>query len=260
MPIQDDDLVMKKSGVVFGRFDQDQSHEVALDYVIPKNCQGLTAHVFLIKEDAKADSKTRNYPRESFVYRKIDLLGKTKRPPITRNLLSESTSLNSTIAAEADEEVTFVYPEVYISLVGDATPVNPSALPPHLRTHYQFIHRDGPKYLPTIYMNEIWRLKDKRIFLSDRQDNPVSIKIAFNPMSMLKFQLLTNFDQSLRINESLFGADGESEKMKQMLFETNPYLLIVTLAVSLLHSIFDFLAFKNGTLWFFSLSSDYDDG
>lgn len=31
-----------------------------------------------------------------------------------------------------------------------------------------------------------------------------------------------------------------------MLLETNPYLLAVTVTVSLLHSIFDFLAFKNG--------------
>ena len=38
----------------------------------------------------------------------------------------------------------------------------------------------------------------------------------------------------------------ESESMKRMLFETNPYLLALTFVVSVLHSVFDFLAFKNG--------------
>jgi hypothetical protein len=32
-----------------------------------------------------------------------------------------------------------------------------------------------------------------------------------------------------------------------MLVETNPWLLVLTFAVSILHSVFDFLAFKNGT-------------
>ena len=31
-----------------------------------------------------------------------------------------------------------------------------------------------------------------------------------------------------------------------MLIDTNPILLVTTFAVSLLHSLFDFLAFKNG--------------
>jgi len=35
------------------------------------------------------------------------------------------------------------------------------------------------------------------------------------------------------------------EEMRRMLLETNPWLLGLTMAVSLLHSLFDFLAFKN---------------
>eukprot|EP01097_Dermamoeba_algensis_P009932 TRINITY_DN7156_c0_g1_i1.p1 TRINITY_DN7156_c0_g1~~TRINITY_DN7156_c0_g1_i1.p1 ORF type:complete len:308 (-),score=56.74 TRINITY_DN7156_c0_g1_i1:17-940(-) len=40
-------------------------------------------------------------------------------------------------------------------------------------------------------------------------------------------------------------SDSESDEIKRMLLETNPYLLAVTFAVTILHSIFDFLAFKN---------------
>jgi hypothetical protein len=37
----------------------------------------------------------------------------------------------------------------------------------------------------------------------------------------------------------------ESEMFKKMVLETNIYLLVITFAVSILHMIFDFLAFKN---------------
>ena len=40
-------------------------------------------------------------------------------------------------------------------------------------------------------------------------------------------------------------ADGESDEFKRILLEGNPVLLAVTFAVSLLHSVFDVLAFKN---------------
>ena len=41
-------------------------------------------------------------------------------------------------------------------------------------------------------------------------------------------------------------SDEDQDTIKTTLLETNPYLLALTVAVSLLHSIFEFLAFKNG--------------
>ena len=40
-------------------------------------------------------------------------------------------------------------------------------------------------------------------------------------------------------------AEGESDEFKRVLLEGNPVLLAITFAVSLLHSVFDVLAFKN---------------
>lgn len=36
--------------------------------------------------------------------------------------------------------------------------------------------------------------------------------------------------------------------LQRVFLEGNPYLLVVTMVVSLLHSVFDFLAFKNGMM------------
>ncbi len=40
-------------------------------------------------------------------------------------------------------------------------------------------------------------------------------------------------------------ADGESDELKRVLLEGNPIFLAITFAVSMLHSVFDVLAFKN---------------
>jgi hypothetical protein len=40
--------------------------------------------------------------------------------------------------------------------------------------------------------------------------------------------------------------DVDQDSLKEALLETSPYLLALTFAVSILHSIFEILAFKNG--------------
>lgn len=54
--------------------------------------------------------------------------------------------------------------------------------------------------------------------------------------------------ESFRTQAEMMGGDAHSEfdEVKRMLKETNPILLSVTFTVSILHSVFEFLAFKNG--------------
>lgn len=40
--------------------------------------------------------------------------------------------------------------------------------------------------------------------------------------------------------------DEEQDSLKEAMLDTNPYLLGMTFVVSVVHSIFEFLAFKNG--------------
>jgi hypothetical protein len=55
-------------------------------------------------------------------------------------------------------------------------------------------------------------------------------------------------EQSFK-NQMKFGgmkSDKESDEIKRVLLEGNPVLLGITMVVSLLHTVFDMLAFKNG--------------
>ena len=72
--------------------------------------------------------------------------------------------------------------------------------------------------------------------------------MSFNVLSFLKWTMYEQMSQSLEMQLSLGSQDSEIDDIKRMLLETNPYLLGVTMVVSLLHMVFDFLAFKNG-IW-----------
>jgi len=73
------------------------------------------------------------------------------------------------------------------------------------------------------------------------------LRINFYPLSYIKLQLYSSLDLSMKQQTGMMGGTGaELDEVKRMLIETNPYLLLLTVAVSLLHSAFEMLAFKNG--------------
>jgi len=65
--------------------------------------------------------------------------------------------------------------------------------------------------------------------------------------SFWKFQLLAQMQAHFALEADLSGdaAGGEADSFRKMLMDTSPWLLAVTFIVTTLHSIFDFLAFKN---------------
>ena len=63
---------------------------------------------------------------------------------------------------------------------------------------------------------------------------------------MWKWQLQSQTEENWRKQEAFTGEEDQGNDMlRNMLLETNPYLLVVTAVVSALHTIFDILAFKN---------------
>jgi len=52
-----------------------------------------------------------------------------------------------------------------------------------------------------------------------------------------------------------YGVDTNMDDIKEMFLDTNPYLLAVTIVVSLLHSVFEFLALKNDISFWKNLES-----
>jgi len=100
-------------------------------------------------------------------------------------------------------------------------------------------------FFPVLFLNEFWLLKEHLIPINNTVKT-LPLYISYNTISLMKWQIFLQIEQSFSIQRSMGTAmDGESDELKRMITETNPYLLGMTFIVTILHSIFDFLAFKN---------------
>jgi hypothetical protein len=136
------------------------------------------------------------------------------------------------------------------SVVNDFRPM--SQIPPQM--HNLLSHTpDGRYYKPIIYVDNFWVLPSRRLEFNSSAESPASANhtIEFRPSSFWRTLMLTQWDVSLNTMGT-----GEGEQMKKIFIETNPILLAVTVVVSLLHLIFEYLAFSND-ISFWKNTKDY---
>ncbi|XP_011005578.1 PREDICTED: cleft lip and palate transmembrane protein 1 homolog [Populus euphratica] len=142
------------------------------------------------------------------------------------------------------EWISYWKPNVTINLVDDFTKYPHNAVPPNIAPYLNVEPTSG-NYFPTIFFNEFWLLRDKLIPLNETVTE-LTLNLEVGPISMTKWQLFMQIDQSFQVHRS-YGSmlEGEADELKRVFLEGNPYLLVITMVVSMLHSVFDFLAFKN---------------
>eukprot|EP01113_Clastostelium_recurvatum_P048811 TRINITY_DN8962_c0_g1_i4.p1 TRINITY_DN8962_c0_g1~~TRINITY_DN8962_c0_g1_i4.p1 ORF type:complete len:617 (-),score=137.18 TRINITY_DN8962_c0_g1_i4:94-1944(-) len=148
------------------------------------------------------------------------------------------------------EYIPYWKPNVTVNLVEDFTAYPRGGIPPNIANLIK-IDADG-KYKPVLYFNEFWQMKGDLIAINNTLRS-VPLTLSYSILSMWKWQLYLQMQQSFEMQGAIgsLGGMGEEvdeggeEEVKRMLLDTNPILLGVTFAVSLLHSVFDFLAFKN---------------
>lgn len=104
-------------------------------------------------------------------------------------------------------------------------------------------------YYPIIYFNDYWNLQ-KDYYPINESLASLPLRVSFCPLSLWRWQLYAA--QSTKSPWNFLGdelyeqSDEEQDSVKVALLETNPYLLALTIIVSIVHSVFEFLAFKNG--------------
>ena len=78
----------------------------------------------------------------------------------------------------------------------------------------------------------------------------LNITLTFQPLSLFKWQMYSAQQMKNQLNP-LAGMMGEEEddqdqdSVKEAFLETNIYLLVLTFVISIVHSVFEFLTFKN---------------
>ncbi|KAL7555096.1 hypothetical protein ACHAWF_018708 [Thalassiosira exigua] len=166
-----------------------------------------------------------------------------------------TASLNKT----HDQTLMYLKPSLTLQIM-DMGPVdfpNRKSMPRQFLDHMDWYEGEGDGrpttselYYPILYSSEFWIT-----FASLKEVNGTmkesDLEITYEPVPMWKWQLQSQTEESWRKQEAFTGEeDHGNDMLREMLLETNPYLLAVTGIVSVLHTIFDILAFKNDISFF----------
>jgi hypothetical protein len=255
----DEALVWHETSIPYAVWTPDSTRRTNLTYHLSKSVQHngtLYAHVFFAKSGFSPDPESPEYVRSATFNRRHSFVVYLPKPKVDtrKSLLSKDEKDNSTEplseapTEEAEEGpaefVSFFKPNVTINLVEDFTRYPKGGAPPHIAGHLVFDETTGD-YYPTVFFNEFWLLRDKLVVVNETVKE-IPIHMELGPISLTRWQLYMQIDQSFQLHKS-YGSmmDGESDELKRVFLEGNPYLLGLTMCVSLLHTVFDFLAFKN---------------
>lgn len=152
--------------------------------------------------------------------------------------------------ASRETVVTYFKPNATLTVVDDFVAYNPTTLPDILASQMRFTDERRSGYHPTVYFNEFWMIESYLRQFNETSAATLKVNFNFEALSQFRWQMYTSMEQSWKTQRD-FGAAGENDadNLKRVFLEGNPVLLAVTSVVSLLHTVFDFLAFKNDVVF-----------
>uniref|UniRef100_J3LY60 Transmembrane CLPTM1 family protein n=2 Tax=Oryza brachyantha TaxID=4533 RepID=J3LY60_ORYBR len=222
-----------------------------------KHNGSLYAHVYFARSGYPVDPTDPEYEQSSAFGRTHSVVAYLRKPKDgkKKSLLGDSSESGEQPPPKEDKEsvdkdegpveyISYWKPNVTINLVDDFTRYPQNNAPPNVAPYLNVDPSSG-NYYPTVFFNEFWLLRDKLIALNETvEELPLNLEVG--PISMTKWQLFLQMEQSFQVHRS-YGSmlEGEADELKRVLLEGNPYFLGLTMIVSLFHSLFDFLAFKN---------------
>ncbi|XP_025410544.1 cleft lip and palate transmembrane protein 1 homolog [Sipha flava] len=257
--IDDKELIWKKTDLIYGDWDSgpnnDGTYSIQTSFTPSKNLQNngsIYLHVYFIKKTSKNISK-----KDPFVVHASKQLNKFKKVKFlkTHNLLTGETSATPEQIEKAEkietEIVSHWHPNLTICLVTDQTNWTKGSLPQPFSEYLEFL--PNHRYKPMVYFNDFWNM------LRDYQPINETVKqldltLTFQPLSLFKWQMFSAQTMRNKWTSGFLGDtfgsesnedDQDQDSLKEALLETSPYILAATIIVSILHSVFELLAFKN---------------
>ncbi|GAB1610271.1 cleft lip and palate transmembrane protein 1 homolog [Argonauta hians] len=235
--------------------DKDGSYVSQKEITLPDavlNNGSLYIHVYFTKSGYPPNSKDdQARTMRAYSSKKLNKFKKRKFHE-TVNLLTGETEAHPTLIKKENsssfEIISHWHPNLTINLLDDDFPWVKGQVPPPLDDYVVF-QLGTNKYYPVVFFNDYWNLN------SDYQPinhttKVVNLTLTYKPISLFRWQLYAA--QNMRnkwynVLGSNLVEEGEEEQdsVKIAFLETNPYLLALTVIVSIVHSVFEFLAFKN---------------
>jgi len=257
-----DSLVWKRLGLKFGDWTDGENSDSIFEFSSQisaseslQNNGSIFLHYFVVREGKSPDPDTGKgmFSKKWTAYKKQRLNKFLKRKyKKTSNLITGETELTEEQQAKAElgltEIISHWHPNITLNIVYDYTPWVPGQVPPPLDEFVEFTP-SLTNYKPILWVNDYWNLN--RDYQPINTSTPqLNISITFQPITMFKWQMYSAQQLRNRFNVlgNLMGEeedDQDQDSVKEAFLETNIYLLVLTFVVSIVHSIFEFLAFKN---------------
>ncbi|XP_046737952.1 cleft lip and palate transmembrane protein 1 homolog [Diprion similis] len=255
-------LIWLESGMIYGDWysgpDQDGTKVLKHKFAPPdqlKHNGSIYLHIYVTPNGKSPDPGAGKgvYAGQYVSYTK-KMLNKFKKIKYqrTHNLLTGETTATAIEIEKAEsmkeEIVSHWHPNLTINLVTDQTNWVQGQVPPPLDEYIYFLP-GGAKYKPVIFTNDFWNMQRDYQPLNETITE-LELHLIYQPLSLFKWQLYSAQTMRNKWTSSFMGDaaeedDSDQDTLKETLLETNPYLLGMTIAVSILHSVFELLAFKN---------------
>lgn len=237
--------------------DADNTTKVASNsHPDPADQRSIYAHVFLAKAGQPIDSSQPDYNSNSVAYERFNLIRHRKRKVVkktyklleARNIIDEVADgeQDKTVETEAVDAdlIPYFCPSLDIASIMDIPPFKRNDIPSVILPLMHF--NDLGAYYPVLYHNDFFMSSKNLVELNESLSEDLVLEVTYSHLSFMRWHMQTQMEQQWKVQTNL-GASSErdTDMIREVLFDTNPVLLVITFAVSLLHSLFDFLAFKN---------------
>lgn len=155
---------------------------------------------------------------------------------------NKSASINSKRRYSLSQKTeSHLKPEIVVDVaIPQSLPLN--SIPGEL-VHLFQLDRNN-KYKPILFISEL-RTRVKQLVPIDPNIQDAPLTLQFTPSSLGKIRFMIIAETSLKTMHTLGFSEVDTDDVKGIFFDTNLYLLLLTIVVTAFHLLFDFLAFKS---------------
>ncbi|EFX04387.1 clptm1 domain containing protein [Grosmannia clavigera kw1407] len=263
-----DPVVLSETGFGLGNFSDKRAIDTVID--VPPQVQNngtLWGHFLIGLQGSVLDPYNAAFDPGAAFYFSFPLtqyIARKKQVKV-RNLLAGPDTADAEKELENEPETpsgpiigSYYHANTSLSFIPNGGVMQYQQLPPVVQ---QFVHleltgqRDGSGqntwYYPVLFVNTFWQLKSQMTVLNETVKT-LPLHLDLGNLADWKFKLMSSIEASSRetARQSAFGnpapggGDGsEIDMIKEILLDTNPILLCVTVVVSIVHTLLEMLAF-----------------
>ena len=241
--------------------------EIDTTFPVPKEVQSnatLWAHIYVSLHGHTLDPTARDYDVASayHFFRPLNHILPKKKVVKTKKLLGASnhTDQAGDDTPQGPSFASYYHPNFTMSFIPDSGTQQYATMHPAVRQHV-VLESTGARdasglngwYYPILHVNTFWQLRDHMTELNSTVKR-LPLHITLNNLNNWKFSLYASIDEGVKQNQRQIAAGGpvpaggdgsEFEEFKRVLIDTNVWLLSTTALVTVLHMIFEMLAFKS---------------